>query len=64
MVFIAGLLGLVAVQFGFEGDTAFFGVLQSLNPPGWLIISVLILAIALVMSSLDTLLNGITHGST
>ncbi|MEB3211275.1 MAG: Na+/proline symporter, partial [Leptolyngbyaceae bacterium] len=60
MVFIAGLLGLVAVQFGFEGDTAFFGVLQSLNPPGWLIISVLVLAIALVMSSLDSLLNGIT----
>lgn len=60
MVFIAGLLGLVAVQFGFEGDTAFFGVLQSLNPPSWLIISVLVLALALVMSSLDTLLNGIT----
>jgi Na+/proline symporter len=60
MVFIAGLLGLVAVQFGFEEDTAFFGVLQSLNPPGWLVMAVLILAIALVMSSLDTLLNGIT----
>ncbi|MEB3229494.1 MAG: Na+/proline symporter, partial [Leptolyngbyaceae bacterium] len=59
IVFIAGLLGLMAVQFDIAGDTAFFGLLQSLNPPVWLVIMVLVLALALVMSSLDTLLNGI-----
>ncbi|MEM9213843.1 MAG: Na+/proline symporter [Cyanobacteria bacterium P01_F01_bin.150] len=59
MVFISGLLGLMAVQFELIGDTAFFGLLQEINIAGWVIIGVLILALALVMSSLDTLLNGI-----
>ena len=59
MVFIAGLLGLMAVQFDRSGDTAFFGLLQELNIDGWLLMGVLVLALALVMSSLDTLLNGI-----
>ena len=60
LIFIAGLLGLVAVQFGLAGDTAFFGLLQELALNGWIVIVVLVLALALVMSSLDTLLNGIT----
>ncbi|MBE9080056.1 Na+/proline symporter [Romeria aff. gracilis LEGE 07310] len=59
LLLIAGLLGLLAVQFGLQGDTAFFGLLQQLNPPGWAVIGVIVLALALVMSSLDTLLNGI-----
>lgn len=59
MVFIAGLLGMMAVQFELAGDTAFFGLLQELNLSGWTLLGVLVLALALVMSSLDTLLNGI-----
>ncbi|MEM8806238.1 MAG: Na+/proline symporter [Cyanobacteria bacterium P01_G01_bin.38] len=59
MLLIAGLLGLMAVQFGLLGDTAFFELLSQLSAPGWVMMTVIVLALALVMSSLDTLLNGI-----
>ncbi len=59
MVILAGLLGVFAVQFGIAGDTAFFALLQQLAVPGWLLAIVMVLAVALVMSSMDTLLNGI-----
>ncbi|MEL7501247.1 MAG: Na+/proline symporter [Cyanobacteria bacterium J06554_6] len=59
LLFISGLLGLMAVQFGFASDTAFFELLGELSVPGWALMAVVVLALALVMSSLDTLLNGI-----
>ncbi len=58
MVVIAGLLGLFATQFGLAGDTAYFALLQQLQAPGWLLGLVMVLAVSLVMSSIDTLLNG------
>lgn len=58
MVVIAGLLGLFATQFGIAGDTAYFELLRNLQAPGWLLTMVMVLAVSLVMSSMDTLLNG------
>ncbi|MGB7086220.1 MAG: Na+/proline symporter [Phormidesmis sp.] len=60
LIFISGLLGLIAAGFDISGPTAFFDLLQSLAVPSWLLIGVILLALALVMSSLDTLLNGIS----
>jgi len=59
MLFIAGLLGILAMHFGFSDDRAFFSLIAALGLPGWVSIAVLVLVLALVMSSLDTLLNGI-----
>lgn len=64
MIFIAGLLGLLAVslvdvQPDIVGETALFGLLSQLAMPNWILVSVIVLALALVMSSLDTMLNGI-----
>ncbi len=59
LIFVAGLLGVMAAGVGISGPTAFFELLQSLSIPVWLLWSVVLLALALVMSSLDTLLNGI-----
>jgi Na+/proline symporter len=59
MLFIAGLLGILAMNFGFNTDVAFFSLIEALGLPGWVSIGVLVLVLALVMSSLDTLLNGI-----
>ena len=59
MLFIAGLLGILAMHFGFNDDRAFFSLIQALALPGWVSLAVLVLVLALVMSSLDTLLNGI-----
>ncbi len=64
LIFIAGLLGLLAVplakvQPDIIGETALFGLLGQLAMPGWVLMSVIVLALALVMSSLDTMLNGI-----
>ncbi|MBE7383634.1 MAG: Na+/proline symporter [Leptolyngbya sp. SIO1E4] len=59
ILFIAGLLGIMAMHFGFNDDRAFFSLIQALGLPGWVSIAVLVLVLALVMSSLDTLLNGI-----
>ncbi len=60
MIAIAGLLGIMAAGVGFSGPTAFFELLKSLSVPLWLLWAVILLALALVMSSLDTLLNGIS----
>ncbi|HSM82357.1 MAG TPA: Na+/proline symporter [Nodosilinea sp.] len=59
MLFIAGLLGILAMHFGYNDDRAFFSLMQALELPGWVSIAVLVLVLALVMSSLDSLLNGI-----
>ena len=59
MLFIAGVMGLLAQHFGFADDRAFFSLMQALELPGWVMVVVLVLVLALVMSSLDTLLNGI-----
>jgi Na+/proline symporter len=59
ILFIAGLLGILAMHFGFNDDRAFFSLVQELGLPGWVSMAVLVLVLALVMSSLDTLLNGI-----
>ncbi len=60
MIAIAGLLGLMAAGSELIGPTAFFELLQSLAIPSWLLWAVILLALALVMSSLDSLLNGIS----
>ena len=60
LIFLSGLLGLVAAGNEITGATAFFELLQTLPIPGWLPGVVVLLAVALVMSSLDTLLNGIS----
>ncbi len=59
ILLIAGLLGIMAMHFGFNDDRAFFSLIQELGLPEWVSIAVLVLVLALVMSSLDTLLNGI-----
>ena len=59
MLLLAGWLGILAMHFGFNDDRAFFSLIQALNLPGWVSIAVLVLVLALVMSSLDSLLNGI-----
>ncbi|MEM6254036.1 MAG: Na+/proline symporter [Cyanobacteria bacterium P01_D01_bin.156] len=64
LIFLAGLLGLLAVplaevQPDILGETALFGLLSQLGMPGWVMITVIVLALALVMSSLDTMLNGL-----
>lgn len=60
MILIAGLLGLIAAGFELSGPTAFFDLLRRLQVPNWLLVAVILLALALVMSSIDTLLSGIS----
>lgn len=60
LIFLSGLLGLVAAGYDLVGATAFFDLLQSINLASWLLGAVILLAVALVMSSLDSLLNGIS----
>lgn len=60
IVFVAGLFGLAAVGLG-RAETpsvALFGVLLE-TLPSWLAVGLVLLGLALVMSSADTLLNGI-----
>jgi Na+/proline symporter len=59
MLLIAGLLGLLAMHFGFNDDRAFFSLMQQLALPLWVMLLVLVLALALVMSTISSLLNGI-----
>ena len=64
LIFIAGLLGLLAVSLAdvqpdIVGETALFGLLSQLGLPGWMLVMVIVLALALVMSSLDTMLHGL-----
>ena len=60
IVFVMGLFGLAAVGLGRvqEPSVALFGVLLGVLP-AWLAAALVILGLALVMSSADTLLNGI-----
>jgi Na+/proline symporter len=60
IVFIAGIFGIIAQSTGIveHPSTALFSVVKEALP-NWLVVSVLILAIALVMSSVDSLLNGL-----
>jgi Na+/proline symporter len=60
MVVAAGGLGLVAVALGAveTPSTALFAVAGRLLPP-WALLALLVLAVALCMSSVDTLLNGL-----
>lgn len=60
LLFLSGLLGVIAAGFDLGGTTAFFDLLQTLAIPSWLLGAVVLLAAALVMSSLDTLLSGIS----
>ncbi len=62
MVFLAGMFGLWAVGNGMpaeDASIALFSLVQSALP-AWALYPVLVLALALVMSSMDTLLNGIS----
>lgn len=59
LLFIAGLLGILGMHFGFADDRTFFSLIQALALPTWVTGGVLVLVLALVMSSLDTLVNGI-----
>ena len=60
LIFISGLLGVIAAGYDMVGAASFFDLLQSLNISNWLLGAVVLLAVALVMSSLDSLLNGIS----
>jgi Na+/proline symporter len=59
IILISGGLGLLAAHFGFNDDRAFFSLLKQLALPLWFTIVVLVLALALVMSTISALLNGI-----
>lgn len=59
MIALASSLGLLAMHFGFSDDRAFFSLLQQLSLPFGVTLVVLVLALALVMSTLSSLLNGI-----
>ena len=60
VIFLAGLLGIMAVGQGPVEDpsVALFALISSVVPT-WAVVVVMVLALVLVMSSLDTLLNGI-----
>ena len=60
LIFLSGSLGLIAAGYDLVGATSFFDLLQSLKIANWLLCAVILLAVALVMSSLDSLLNGIS----
>lgn len=60
MIAIAGGLGILAMHFGLQGDVAFFELLKKLSSQIWLLVVVVVLAIALAMSTLSALLNAIT----
>lgn len=59
LIMVAGGLGLLAAHFGFNDDRAFFSLLERLSLPLWFVMTVLVLALSLVMSTLSSLLNGI-----
>ena len=60
LIFLAGLLGVIAVGQGVveNPSVALFSLVNEVMPT-WAVLAVLVLALVLVMSSLDTLLNGI-----
>ena len=61
VIFLTGLFGIVAVGAGNAGEpsVAMFSFVVTAMPL-WFMVVVLVLAMVLVMSSMDTLLNGIT----
>jgi Na+/proline symporter len=59
MIVIAGGLGILAMHFGLQGDVAFFELLKKLSSQAGLLVAVVVLAIALAMSTLSALLNAI-----
>jgi Na+/proline symporter len=66
IIFIAGLFGIMAVGFGIpaaQSSVALFSLVVQVLPT-WAMVAVLVLALALVMSSMDTLLNGIASAVT
>ena len=65
VIFLTGLFGVMAVGAGKVDDpsVAMFQFIVDVMPL-WAIIAALVLAMALVMSSMDTLLNGITSAFT
>lgn len=66
IVIIAGLFGILAVGFGVpdgKSSVALFSLIMEALPT-WAVLLVLVLALVLVMSSMDTLLNGITSAVT
>lgn len=61
VIILMGLLGIMAVGRGIgiaDSPVALFWLVQQIAPT-WVLVAVLLLALVLVMSSLDTLLNGI-----
>ncbi len=61
LILLTGFLGIVAVGQDVVGDApsvALFSLVQDVMPD-WAVVVVLVLALVLVMSSMDTLLNGI-----
>lgn len=65
IIFIAGLFGIMAVGLGVADNpsVAMFSLVLKIMPT-WAILVVLLLALLLVMSSMDTLLNGIASAVT
>ena len=65
VIFLTGLFGIMAVGAGNadQPSVAMFSFVVSVMPL-WFIVVVLVLAMVLVMSSMDTLLNGITSAIT
>ena len=65
VIFLTGLFGIMAVSKGLAEDpsVAMFSFIVSVMPM-WAIVAVLVLAMVLVMSSMDTLLNGIASAIT
>lgn len=66
MVTIAGVFGLIALSAGVPAESASIALFAVITEtfPAWMTRIVLVLAIALVMSSMDTLLNGIASAVT
>jgi Na+/proline symporter len=66
MVLLAGALGLMAAGYGVPPEQASVALFALANEvmPTWALMLVLILSLALVMSSMDTLINGITSTMT
>lgn len=62
MVILSGALGLMAAGYGVPQEQASVALFALVNEvmPTWALMLVLILSLALVMSSMDTLINGIT----
>ena len=65
VILLAGILGVMAVGQGVVKDpsVALFSLVNAVMPT-WAVVVVLVLALVLVMSSLDTLLNGIASAIT